>query len=317
MLSWPNVLDGIQSALAPRGPHADYVATLSWIMFRAGALIFFLVVVLAALATFYPHRTRPWLGGRSAIVIGGIAFPVVTLTALLVYGLVGARALVTFDPPALRIEVIGESWWWRVHYLNASGSADLVAANEIRIPVGVPVEFVLKSADVIHSFWVPSLAGKLDMIPGHVNSYRFAAERAGIYRGQCAEFCGAQHAKMAFFVVAMARQEFDAWYGEQARPAAEPAVALQQQGRALFLSNGCGACHTVRGTPADGIIGPDLTHVGGRRSIGAGIFPNNVGTLAGWISSAQHLKPGNLMPSFGNLRGDELRAIAAYLESLK
>ena len=317
MLSWPEIFDGIQSALAPRGPHADYVATLSWIMFAAGGLILLLVLVLAALATFAPERTRGWLGGRGAIVAGGIAFPVVTLTALLVYGLVGARALVTSAPPALRIEVVGESWWWRVHYLDAAGSPHLVSANEIRLPVGVPVEFVLKSSDVIHSFWVPSLAGKLDMIPGHVNSYRFTAERAGIYRGQCAEFCGDQHAKMAFYAIAMPRGEFDAWYGSQVRPAAAPATALQQQGGALFLAHGCGACHTVRGTAAAGVLGPDLTHVGARHSIGAGILPNNVGTLAGWISSAQHLKPGNLMPSYGNLTGQELRAIAAYLEGLK
>jgi cytochrome c oxidase subunit 2 len=161
------------------------------------------------------------------------------------------------------------------------------------------------------------LAGKLDMIPGRVNSYRFAAQRPGMYRGQCNEYCGAQHALMAFYVVAMERAEFDAWYARESAPAPEPRTAFLTRGKALFLENGCGACHTVRGTPAAGKIGPDLSHIGGRVSLAAGIFPNNAGTLAGWISSAQHLKPGNLMPSFGNLEGEQLRAMAAYLESLK
>jgi cytochrome c oxidase subunit 2 len=175
----------------------------------------------------------------------------------------------------------------------------------------------LKTQDVIHSFWVPSLAGKLDMIPGHVNAYRFAATRPGVYRGQCAEYCGAQHALMAFYVVAMAREEFETWYADQVAPAPEPILPLLAKGKALFLENGCGACHTVRGTLADGKLGPDLTHVGSRLSLAAGTFPNNRGTLAGWIASAQHLKPDNLMPSFGNLQGEELRAIAAYMDSLK
>jgi cytochrome c oxidase subunit 2 len=155
------------------------------------------------------------------------------------------------------------------------------------------------------------------MIPGRTNTYRFAAERPGIYRGQCAEYCGAQHALMAFYVLAMERGDFEAWYARESMQAEEPRLPHLARGRELFIENGCGACHTVRGTPAEGRIGPDLTHVGSRLSIAAGTFPNNVGTLAGWVASAQHLKPGNLMPSFGNLTGEELRAVAAYLESLK
>lgn len=316
MLSWPDALEGIQSALAPRGPHADYIATLSWIMFTGAGLILLLVIVMTALAIFAPKSFRDRIGQRSTVVIGGIAFPLVTLTALLIYGLLGGRSLVTSGPAALRIEVIGERWWWRVHYIDASGETRLVTANEIRIPTDLPVEFVLKSQDVIHSFWVPSLAGKLDMIPGHVNSYRFEADRPGVYRGQCAEYCGEQHALMAFYVVAMPKEEFEAWYADQVEPAAPPFLPFLKRGEALFVENGCGACHTIRGTSANGDIGPDLTHVGGRLSLAAGILPNNVGTFAGWISSAQHIKPGNQMPSFGNLEGEELRAIAAYLESL-
>jgi cytochrome c oxidase subunit 2 len=307
----------IQSTMVTAGPHAGTVETLSWVMFIGATAIFLLVMVLTALAIFAPRRMRGWMTSRKFIIGLGIIFPVVTLTALLVWGLSISRALVTGEAPALRIEVVGEKWWWRVHYVDAEGRTRLVSANEIRIPTGRPIEFVLKSADVIHSFWVPSLAGKLDMIPGHTNVTRFSAEREGIYRGQCAEYCGEQHALMAFYVIAMPEAEFNAWYAREAGPAIEPALPFIARGRELFLQNGCGACHTVRGTPAEGTIGPDLTHVGGRRSIAAGTYPTNVGTLAGWISSSQHLKPGNLMPSFGNLEGEELRAIAAYLESLK
>lgn len=306
-----------QSALAPGGPHAASVATLSWVMFIGGGVILLVVMTLTAVASLARAERANWLGRKAVIVGGGIIFPLVTLTALLVYGLLLSRSLVTAGPPALRIEVIGEQFWWRVHYVDASGEPHLVTANEIRIPIGLPIEFVLQSKDVIHSFWVPSLAGKLDMIPGRVNSYRFAAERPGVYRGQCAEYCGAQHALMAFYVVAMEREEFEAWYARQSEPAPDPITDFSIKGKALFFENGCSACHTIRGTAARGLIGPDLSHIGDRVSLAAGTFPNNVGTLAGWISSAQHLKPGNQMPSFGNLRGEELRAIAAYLGGLK
>jgi cytochrome c oxidase subunit 2 len=306
----------IQSALVPHGPNAGAVATLSWVMFIGAALILVFVAVLAALAIALPPERRRWMTRRSFIIGWGIVFPAVTLTVLLVFGLAITRDLLGAGR-ILRIEVVGEQFWWRVHYLDRRGDTQIASANEIRIPVGQPVEFRLRSNDVIHSFWVPSLAGKLDMIPGRTNVIRFSADRPGIYRGQCAEFCGAQHALMAFYVVAMPLDEFEAWYAAEARPAMEPAIALLAEGRDLFHRNGCGACHVVRGTPADGLLGPDLTHVGGRLSIAAGTFPTTVGTLAGWISSSQHLKPGNLMPSFGNLEGRELRAIAAYLESLK
>lgn len=307
----------VQSVLVPRGPHADAVETLSWIMFIAGGAILLLVMILTVLAIILPPERRQWMASRRFIIGLGIIFPVVTLSALLVYGLWIARAVAGPGTATLRIEIVGERWWWRVHYLDAEGAVRLVLANEIRIPVNEPIEFVLKTQDVIHSFWVPSLAGKLDMIPGRTNIYRFSAERPGIYRGQCAEYCGAQHALMAFYVIAMEQREFEAWYAREAAPAPEPAFPLLARGKELFIANGCGACHTIRGTEAQGRIGPDLTHVGGRVSIAAGTYPTHVGTLAGWIASSQHLKPENLMPSFGNLPGEDLRAIAAYLESLK
>jgi cytochrome c oxidase subunit 2 len=307
----------IQSTLVPRGPHAEIVATLGGVMVGGAAAIFILVVALTVLAIVLRPERRRWMTSRRFIVWLGIVFPVVTLTALLVYGLWISRDILRPGAPVLRVQVIGERWWWRVRYLDRDGSVRLVSANEIRVPTGRPVEFVLETQDVIHSFWVPNLAGKLDMIPGRRNVYRFAVDRPGIYRGQCAEYCGAQHALMAFYVIADEPAGFEAWYAREARAAHDPVLPLLTRGKELFLQNGCGACHTIRGTPADGVIGPDLTHVGSRRSIAAGTFPTNVGTLAGWISSAQHLKPDNLMPSFGNLQGEELRAIAAYLESLK
>lgn len=316
-----DLVSGVQSALAPAGPHADGVATLSWIMFAAAGAIFVAVIALLAAAILLPQERRRWLASRGAVIAGGIAFPVVVLSALLVYGLALAATLSRPDTPdTLRIQVVGEQFWWRVLYerdATREGTEEIVTANEIHIPTGRPIRFLLTTRDVIHSFWIPSLAGKLDMIPGQTNSLVVSAERPGVYRGQCAEFCGGAHALMAFEVVAHAPDAFAAWRTSQARPAAEPGDAVLTRGRELFLAAGCGACHTVRGTPAAGGIGPDLTHVGGRRTIAAGSFPNNQGTLAGWIADSQHLKPSNGMPSFTVFEGEELRAVAAWLESLK
>ena len=310
---------GVQSALAPQGPEAAQVAVLSWVMFAGAALILALVSVLAALAVFAPARVRGWLGDRRVVVWGGIAFPVVVLTALLVYGLwvLGTAAARTATPGGPVIEVTGEQWWWRVRYLDAEGRPLFETANEVRLPVGRTVEFRLRAADVIHSFWVPVLGGKLDMIPGRENVLRLRADAPGTFRGQCAEYCGGPHALMAFGVVAMESEAFQGWMDAQARPAAEPAGAEAARGRELFLGAGCGACHVVRGTPAAGALGPDLTHVGGRESIGAGLLPTHRGTLAGWIAGSQAIKPGNRMPDFNTLPGEDLRALALWLEGLK
>ena len=292
---------GIQSALDPAGPDAALIAEITWVLFAGGAAIFVLVMALAAWAVLKPP---PWLARRGAIVVGGIAFPLVVLFALLVYTLIRANAL-SAGEPVLRVEVTGHQWWWHIAYLGADGAVDFVTANELRIPVGQPVEIRLRSADVLHSFWVPSLAGKLDLIPGKDNRLILSASRAGTFRGQCAEYCGGPHAQMAFYVVAT--ETLEEWRALQRQPASAS--------NDLFNAR-CAACHTVRGTSAAGTLGPDLTHVGGRVSIGAGILPNNRGALAGWIASSQHIKPGNLMPSFRELSGEELAALAAYLESL-
>ncbi len=213
--------------------------------------------------------------------------------------------------------MIGEQVWWRVRYPAEGVQAEFSTANELVIPIGRPITVSVTAADVIHSFWIPNFGGKIDMIPGRINRFNFTADRPGIYRGVCAEFCGAQHARMAFDVMALEPAEFDAWRRTQAQPAPEPAIPFLARGRELFRSGGCGSCHVVRGTEANGQLGPDLTHVGSRRTIGAGQFPNNVGTLAGWIANVQQIKPGAKMPSYGSLTGEDLRAMAGYLESLK
>jgi cytochrome c oxidase subunit 2 len=302
------LLDGIQSALNPQGPDAALIAEISWVLFAGAAVVFVAVMALAAWAVFGRRERTARLSPRLLIVGGGIVFPAVTLSALLVYSLARAAPLHPVEENALRIEVIGEQWWWRVHYLHADGRVDFATANEIRVPVGRPVELLLKSADVIHSFWVPVLAGKLDMIPGRTNRLRLRAARPGEFRGQCAEYCGGPHALMALVVVAEQIGQFDQWANAQRQPAT--------RSNDLFVAN-CGTCHTVRGTQAAGVLGPDLTHVGSRLTIGAGLLPTNAGALAGWIASNQHLKPGNLMPAFEHFIGEDLRALADYLESLK
>lgn len=314
----PQAILRVQSALDPGGPHADVIAHLSWIMFIGAAVIFALVMALSACALWVPVPLRRWLAARQIVLYGGIAFPVVVLTALLVYGLLLARTLVA-DPATapLTIHVVGEQFWWRVRYEAGGDRRRIETANEIHIPTGRPVRFILTTADVIHSFWVPGLGGKLDMIPGQENSIVLQADKAGLYRGQCAEFCGAAHALMAFHVIAHEPAAFEDWFKDQKKEVADPVIPFLAEGKRLFLEAGCGACHAVRGTPADGALGPDLTHVGSRRWIAAGTLPNNQGTLAGWIASSQHLKPNNKMPSFPVFTGPELRAIAAYLDSLR
>jgi cytochrome c oxidase subunit II len=302
----------------PAGPYAWSITTLSWVLLgMAGAV---LLVVLAALwlAFFGSERQRKRLGGTKAIWIGGIAFPVVVLSALLVYGLSLTRAL--SDPvrgDEMRVRVTGEMWWWRITYLDRTGQPVVHDANELHIPAGQPVVLELESADVIHSFWVPRLSGKLDMIPGRRNLMRIQADRPGVYGGQCAEYCGGPHALMGFAVVAHEPRRFAELM--QQRLARERAIAVPppalQDGARLFQSAGCAACHRIAGTPANGLAGPDLTYVGARRTLGAGILPNNLGTMMGWIGNSQSIKPNNRMPPYTVLSGKELTALAAYLEA--
>jgi cytochrome c oxidase subunit 2 len=309
---------GVQSALDPAADEAVRLAALSWGLFVGATVIFVGVMLLLVVAVAAEPRRRRWLGDRRVVVAGGIVFPSVTLTVLLVFGVILLRdSNAAWSGNVLRIEVIGEQYWWRVRYPADGPEPALVTANELRVPVGRAVNVSLTSADVIHSFWIPNFAGKIDMIPGRLTTLRFTAEREGVYRGVCAEFCGEQHTRMAFDVVAVAADAFDAWRQRQASDAREPATPLQEFGQVVFARGGCGSCHVVRGTQARGQLGPDLTHVGSRRSIGAGSFPNNVGTLAGWIADTQHLKAGARMPSYSSFSGEELRAVAGYLDHLK
>lgn len=323
------------------GDGAGVIADISQILFIGATAIFVVVMALVAVALFGPASARRRLASPALIVGAGIAFPVVALTALLVYVLsAGSSMAGDGAAPTVRIAVKGELWWWRVRYLDASGAALFDTANDIRIPVGAWVEFELTSDNVIHSFWVPELGGKLDMIPGRVNRMRVRAQTAGTFTGQCAEYCGAQHANMKFHVVALEPDAYRAWQEAQVRPAearpaqvrpaearptetlptearpAPPSEPTLRRGEQVFLQ-ACAQCHTVRGTDARGTLGPDLTHVGSRLSLAAGVLPNNVGALAGWIAGSQHIKPGNPMPSFNQLPGEDLRAVARYLERLK
>lgn len=294
---------------------ASRIADISSVLFVGAALIFLVVVVLVAIGIFGPVRVRRQLGRPALILCAGIAFPVGALTILLIYTLRPSVSMNQEAAPAVRIEVIGELWWWRIRYLDEAGAVVFETANEFRIPVGKPVELLLESDNVIHSFWVPALGGKLDMIPGRVNRLVVQADEAGVFAGQCAEYCGAQHAKMRLTVQAVAPAPFEAWVSRQRQPA-KPADAELRPGEQRFLDS-CAVCHTVRGTSAKGAAGPDLTHLGSRSSLASGTLTNNVGAIAGWITESQHIKPGNLMPSFAHWSGEELRAVAAYLDSLQ
>jgi cytochrome c oxidase subunit 2 len=244
--------------------------------------------------------------------------PVVVLSLLLVYGLLvleaGQARTKGADGPG--VSVIGKQWWWRVVYTGEDGE-QVVSANELRLPVGAPTTIRLTTEDVIHSFWAPQLAGKLDMIPGRTNVLTLEPSEPSISRGQCAEFCGGAHALMAFYVIAMPAAEYVVWLRKEASPARSPGTDEQRIGQDLFLATGCGGCHTIRGTPAQGTIGPDLTHVGSRMSLAAATLPNDEQAFARWISGNQHIKPDNLMPPFAQFTDGELAAIASYLDHLE
>lgn len=304
--------------LDPAGPYAGPITTLSWVLLSMAAAVLLIVLAALGLALFGGPKWRARIGRERIIWIGGLAFPVAVLSAVLVYGLSLTSRLT--EPPGadeLRVRVTGEMWWWRVAYLDAEGREILQDANEVRIPAGRPVTFELEAADVIHAFWVPRLGGKIDMIPGRRNLLRLQADEAGVYGGQCAEYCGGPHALMGLVVEALPPAEFDAWLADAGGPALPPSGALAARGREVFDASGCGACHAVQGTEANGLAGPDLTRVGARRTLGAGILPNNRGTLAGWVADSQTIKPGNRMPAYTGLSGEELQAVAAYLEGLR
>jgi cytochrome c oxidase subunit 2 len=302
---------GPQSALDPAGHEAEAVSQLFWWMTGAGGVIWLLVMALSLYAS--QRLGAPWPARRAArlILVCGAILPTLLLAALLVFGL---RLMPELRAPAdnLRIAVQGEQFWWRLRY-ELPGGRSFASANEVRLPVGRRVEFLLEAQDVIHSFWIPALGGKMDMIPGTTNRLVLEPRRTGTFRGVCAEFCGASHALMAFSVEVMEPEAFDAW----AEREAAAATATAGEGAALFLARGCGACHSVRGTAAAGRIGPDLTHLGARQTVASGILPNSVDNIDRFIRETRAIKPAARMPSFGMLPPAETAAIATWLGSLR
>ncbi|MGQ0592633.1 MAG: cytochrome c oxidase subunit II [Gammaproteobacteria bacterium] len=308
---------GVQSTLEPAGSGAERIVEIFWWMTGGAAVIWIAVIALAIYAFRTPPGSHEPRLANYLIVGGGAVVPTIVLTVLLIYGLAPIPVLLAPAPEgSLRIAVVGEQWWWRVRYEPHAGEP-VVLANEIHLPVGEPVEFRLESPDVIHSFWIPALGGKIDMIPGRVTRLALTPTKVGVFRGACAEYCGTSHALMGFYVRVEEKAAFDRWLMQQHATALRPSTPLAKRGQASFLANGCGACHTIRGTPAHGVVGPDLTHVGSRLSIGAGILPNKPKAFLHWITRADQAKPGVLMPAFGMLPKAELEALAVYLEGLR
>lgn len=306
--------------LDPHGPFSNSVTTMAWVLIALMTGIFLLVCAAMWVALYGSEELRAKLGGERVVKWFGLVLPAGVLFVLLAWGTTLVAGLSTIRGDELRMRVSGNLYWWRVSYLDTAGREILADANELHIPVGRPVVLDMVSEDVIHSFWVPKLGGKMDMVPGRTNRLKLQADRAGVYGGQCAEFCGGAHSLMGFVVVAHEPAEWQRWL--DARRAPPPAAAPDtneevRRGRQLFGEVGCAACHRVAGTEAQGLSGPDLTHVGARRSLGAGILPNNRGTLIGWIGDSQSIKPNNRMPAYRSLQAAELNALAAYMESLR
>jgi cytochrome c oxidase subunit 2 len=305
------------------GPRANPITALTWGLIWLSLAVIAIIALLVLWGVLARRRRGPAgflkgmaverpAGGLKWIWIGLVP-TVIALLIALVWTVGVVRAV---DSPAvapvLTLQVTGHQWWWEVTYEGSRPNQVFATANEIHIPVGRPVLIELKAADVIHSFWVPGLGGKTDAIPGRTNLTWLQADRAGVYRGQCAEFCGLQHAHMAVIVVADPPAAFEAWRSGQLAIASR---AGQDEGRGLFESR-CGACHTVRGTVAIGVVGPDLTHLMSRTTIAAGALPNNDASRLGWISNPQALKPGARMPAT-DLSAGELHLVGAYLETLR
>ncbi|HEX7334371.1 MAG TPA: cytochrome c oxidase subunit II [Pyrinomonadaceae bacterium] len=320
---------GIQNAINPAGPYAGSINRLWWWFFITCSIVYVLVMIALLLAL--RNRTRetelatpvlePPLESerrRRNVVIGAVTLTVVILFVLLVVNYLTGRSLTAEqgNKSGLNVDVVGHQWWWEVRYKDVDASNVFTTANEIHIPVGVPVLFNLQATDVIHSFWVPNLAGKKDLIPGKINGIWLQADKPGVYRGQCAEYCGMQHAKMAFWVVAESQEQFNAWRQNQTQTSVQPMTDSQKRGQQVFLSSTCVMCHAINGTPAGSNIGPNLTHVASRQMIAAATLANTRDHLAQWIKDPQVVKPGTRMPQ-NNLPEADLQALLDYLQSLK
>jgi cytochrome c oxidase subunit 2 len=317
---------GDTSILQPNGPAASQMRLVWWVLFGLAALMFVFTMTLLVIALRHtpeddriptdesPNTDESFMGSLRFVFISGIGIPAVVLFIVIGLTLVSMQALrVPEDETAMTIEVVGHQFWWEVRYPDY----DVTTANEFHIPINTPVKLELYTDDVIHSFWVPELQGKMDMIPGIRNETWLEASRPGTYEGICTEFCGLQHANMRFFVTAQSQENFDTWMQEQQRPARLPQDDdLLQRGWQVFQNEGrCAECHAIRGTNATGDLGPDLTHLAGREWLGAGVVPNTEGYLSGWVIDPQSMKPGVLMPAI-DLDGDDLQALVAFLQTL-
>ena len=322
------MLDGIQSATSPAGPHAESISRLWWLMFYVCTGVYLLTMIALGVA-IKKGRRQPDLNpvlnpspktetNKRNAVLSAVTVTVFVLFVFLIYSFSTGRSLTAdiAQKNGLTIEITGYQWWWEARYTDVDASNIFTTANEVHIPVGVPVLFTLRANDVIHSFWVPNLAGKKDLIPGKVATTWLQADKPGVYRGQCAEYCGLQHARMAFWIVAEPQDQFNAWRQNQTRTSVSPATDSQRRGQQVFLSSACVMCHAINGITAGSNFGPNLTHVGSRNTIAAATLSNTREHLARWIVDSQQFKPGNKMPA-NNLGQAELDALVDYLQSLK
>ena len=306
-----------QSVLDAAGPQAAAIEWLWWLIFFISFAVFVVVMTVLAIAVLRRNVRPSSEVIMTRWVVAASAMTVVILFVWLVSSVsVGKATASPHMADAVTINITGRQWWWQLEYVDSLPSNRFRTANEMVIPAGRPVVVNVTSRDVIHSFWVPNLHGKRDLVPGYVTSLWFQADREGTYRGQCAEFCGLQHANMAIFVRAVPSEQFEAWLAAQRKPATEPVSAGEQRGRDVFLRATCPQCHAVRGTLAGGTYGPDLTHVGSREAIAAGVLPNTAENLQRWIRNPHDFKPGNKMPPH-DLNDADLQSVAAYLRSLK
>lgn len=318
--------------LQPVGAAAGAIADLTIVLIVFASVLFVFVVTLLGIAVFRrrqddtrldeglipaPHLPDAREERRAAgwVAVLGIVLPVSVVWILFVLAMDTMDELEAEGPADVVIEVEGRQYWWDVRYLDAQGDLLFRTANEIHVPAGRAIELRLTSADVIHSVWAPRIAGKLDMIPGRENVMRFSVDEAGVFRGVCAEYCGLQHTRMGFLIVAEEPSEFEAWMVRNGSPAPEPASAEAQAGRAVFAASQCASCHTIRGVNGNTTLGPDLTHIASRRTLGAATLTNNRGSLGGWITDPQAIKPGVHMPP-STLPADSLRALLTYLGTL-
>jgi len=319
---------GLHDALEAMGPNAAHVVELWRVFLFICTAVFAAILVALFVALRRAPRAnpaeppdlrmvnQPEPGPRRHVAIA-LASSTLLLLVLIVASVFTDRALARLSlKDALHVEIVGHQWWWTVNYLAAEPTENLVTANELHIPVGRPVIVRLKSDDVIHSLWIPSLSGKKDLIPGRTAVMTLRADKPGLYEARCAEFCGLQHANMALTVHALPHEEFEAWRRQQLQPAAEPADPQGKRGKSLFEAMSCAMCHTIQGTMAQGKRAPDLTHLASRQRLAGGSLANTPGNLAAWIADPQHHKPGNNMPATP-MSPEDLAAIVAYLGSLK